>query len=52
MAHQVSEEYLYGENINEYFRILAVEIHKAGIGRHKILVVGGAAMAPKYHDGR
>ena len=31
MAHQVSEEYLYGENINEYFRILAVEIHKAGI---------------------
>ena len=52
MAHQVSEEYLYGENINEYFRILAVEIHKAGIGRHKILVVGGAAMALKYHDGR
>ena len=40
------------ENINEYFRILAVEIHKAGIGRHKILVVGGAAMALKYHDGR
>ena len=52
MAHQVSEEYLYGENINEYFRILAVEIHKAGIGRHKILVVGGAAMALKYHDGK
>jgi hypothetical protein len=52
MAHQASEEYLYGENIDEYFEALAREIKKAGIGRHKILVVGGAAMALKYHDGR
>ena len=34
------------------FQLLAEEIRTAGIGRHTILVVGGAAMALKYHDGR
>ncbi len=52
MAHLVNEEYLYRENIDEYFDCLAKNIDEAGIGKHKILVVGGAAMALKYHDGR
>ena len=52
MAHQTTEEYLNRENMEEYFRELALEIKEAGIGRQQILVVGGAAMALKYHDGR
>ena len=32
--------------------ILAVEIEKANIGKHSILIVGGAAMALKYEDER
>lgn len=52
MGHQVSEEYLNRENIDEYFDALSVKIREAGIGKHKILVVGGAAMALKYQDGR
>lgn len=52
MAHSVSEEYLDGENIDIYLEALAERIKKAGIGAHKILVVGGAAMALKYQDGR
>ena len=52
MAHLVEEEYLYGENIDKYFEVLANKIKDAGIGIHRILVVGGAAMALKYHDGR
>lgn len=52
MAHLVSEEYLYRENIDEYFGALAKEINRAGFGKHKILVVGGTAMVLKYQDGR
>ncbi len=52
MAHSVSEEYLYRENIDKYLEALAEGIKTAGIGEHKILVVGGAAMAIKYQDGR
>ena len=52
MGHSVSEEYLSGENIDEYFEALATKIQQSGIGPHKILVVGGAAMALKYQDGR
>ncbi len=52
MGHLVDEEYLYGENIEEYFEALAERIKDAGIGDHRILVVGGAAMALKFHDGR
>ena len=52
MAHSVSEEYLYRENIDKYLEALAERIKIAGIGEHKILVVGGAAMAIKYQDGR
>ena len=52
MAHLLEEEYLYRENIDEYLASLAESIEEAGIGRHKILIVGGAAMALKYHDGR
>lgn len=52
MGHLVEEEYLYRENIDEYFESLAEKIKEAGIGIHRILVVGGAAMALKYHDGR
>lgn len=52
MAHPVSEEYLARENIEEYFEALAGKIRETGIGHHKILVVGGAAMALKYQDGR
>lgn len=52
MGHLVENEYLYRENIDEYFEALAGKIKEAGIGVHRILVVGGAAMALKYHDGR
>ena len=52
MAHLVSEEYLSRDNIEEYFEALAEKILETGIGHHKILVVGGAAMALKYQDGR
>lgn len=52
MAHLVSEEYLSRENIDQYFETLADKIIETGIGHHKILVVGGAAMALKYQDGR
>ena len=52
MSHSVSEEYLSQENIDEYFDALAKMIQESGIGQHKILVVGGAAMALKYRDGR
>ncbi|MBQ8956502.1 MAG: hypothetical protein IJ075_06005 [Lachnospiraceae bacterium] len=52
MGHSISEKYLSGENINEYFEALATKIQESGIGQHKILVVGGAAMALKYQDGR
>ena len=50
--HSINEEYLYKENIDEYLDALALKITKAGIGKHRILVVGGAAMALKYQDGR
>lgn len=52
MAHLASEEYLYRENIEEYLETLAKKIKEDGIGHHSILVVGGAAMALKYQDGR
>ena len=52
MGHSTTEEYLNRENIEEYFQLLAETIEKANIGEHQILVVGGAAMALKYHDGR
>ena len=52
MAHSVSEVYLHKENIEEYLDALARQILEAGIGNHKILVVGGAAMALKYTIGR
>lgn len=52
MAHITDEEYLSDENIDEYLNALAIEINIAGIGNHKVLIVGGAAMALKYRDGR
>ena len=52
MGHSVSDEYLLSENIDGYFEALAIKIIESGIGQHKILVVGGAAMALKYQDGR
>ncbi len=52
MGHLVSEEYLYRENIDEFLEALSKKIIEAGVGRHRILVVGGAAMALKYEDGR
>ena len=52
MAHLVEDEYLYRENIDKYFEALANKIKESGIGMHRILVVGGAAMVLKYHDGR
>ena len=52
MAHPGGKEYLCRDNIDEYFEGLAGRIKEAGIGLHRILVVGGAAMALKYHDGR
>ena len=52
MGHLVDEEYLYRENIEEYLEALAKEIKKAGVGKHRILIVGGAAMAIKCQDGR
>ncbi|MBR4530360.1 MAG: hypothetical protein IKO80_08785 [Lachnospiraceae bacterium] len=52
MGHLAEKEYLYRENVEEYFEALAIKIRESGIGEHRILVVGGAAMALKYHDGR
>ena len=52
MAHSTTKEYLDRSNIDEYFQLLAKEIKEAEIGKHTILVVGGAAMALKHHDGR
>ncbi|MBO4373875.1 MAG: hypothetical protein J5829_02100 [Lachnospiraceae bacterium] len=52
MSHEAAEEYLYKENINRYLEALAITIIDRGIGKHRILVVGGAAMALKYCDNR
>ena len=52
MAHLVTEEYLYRENIEEYLGALATSIKEQNLGKHRILIVGGAAMALKYKDGR
>ncbi len=52
MGHIATEEYLYRENIDEYLEALAQKINDSGIGRHMILIVGGAAMALKVRDGR
>ena len=52
MGHLVSEEYLNKKNIEEYLAALAQKIIQAGIGKHKILIVGGAAMALKFRDER
>ena len=52
MAHQASEDYLYNSNIEEYLDALAQKIIETGIGKHTILIVGGAAMALKFHNGR
>ena len=52
MGHSVNEEYLYRENIDEYLEALARKITEAGVGKHRILIVGGAAMALKYQDGK
>ncbi len=52
MGHLNEEEYLEKEKIEEYFVALAKEIKNSELGKHRILVVGGAAMALKYHDGR
>lgn len=52
MAHLVSEEYLHKANIEEYLDALAKKIIESGIGNHRILIVGGAAMALKYQNGR
>ena len=45
MAHSVEIPYLDKENIEIYLNDLATEIEKAKIGKHSILIVGGAAMA-------
>ena len=52
MGHMTNVEYLNKNNIDEYFTALAKKVNERGIGHHRILVVGGAAMAIKYHDGR
>ena len=52
MAHSVEIPYLDKVNIEIYLNDLAVEIEKANIGKHSILIVGGAAMALKYEDER
>lgn len=52
MGHMVNDEYLYRENIDEYLNALAHKLNEAGVGRHRILIVGGAAMALKYSDNR
>ena len=52
MGHSVDIPYLFKDNIETYLEYLAKEIKNAEIGKHKILVVGGAAMALKYHGER
>ena len=44
MGHLAEEEYLVKENIDEYLDALALRINETGIGKHRILVVGGAAI--------
>ena len=50
MGHSTDEEYLDRENIDFYFSMLADELIKTGLGKHRILVVGGAAMALKFRN--
>ena len=50
--HLAIEEYLNEKNIDTYLHRLAEVIEHAGIGPHQVLIVGGAAMALKFHDGR
>ena len=52
MGHMTNVEYLNKDNIDAYFTALAQKVNESGIGNHRILVVGGAAMAIKYHDER
>ena len=52
MGHSVNDEYLYKNNIDGFFSELSSEIKNRDIGLHRILVVGGAAMALKYQDER
>jgi len=48
VAHSVEIPYLDKKNIELYLNDLAIEIEKANIGKHSILIVGGAALALKY----
>lgn len=52
MAHETNVPYLNSDNINQYFEELAEEIESAGIGTHRMLVVGGAAIALKFRNAR
>lgn len=52
MAHQTNIPYLDKKQIDLYFEVLADKILAAAIGKHKILIVGGAALAVKYENTR
>ena len=50
--HLSTEDYLDEENIEIYLQRLAEETKRTEIGSHQVLIVGGAAMALKFRDGR
>lgn len=52
LAHQTDIPYLDKKQIDLYFEILADKIQAVAIGNHKILIVGGAAIAVKYENTR
>lgn len=52
MAHSIDIPYLVKENIDIYLSDLSRKIEESNIGKHSILIVGGAAMALKYSDER
>lgn len=52
MGHSAEIPYLDKDNIEQYLYDLAKEIKEAGIGLHRILLVGGAAIALKYQNVR
>lgn len=52
MTHLVEVPYLDKKNIELYLYELATEIERNNIGKHNLLIVGGAAMALKYENER
>lgn len=50
--HNTDIPYLHRKNINQYFKRLSVYILKGQLGKHQILIVGGAAIALTHRFSR